>query len=188
MEGIDITLGFWLFLQRQPNLEKNNLWFLCSICYWYQTFFVICWRSLKIGLWLLLQSHMSLEKRLRLEGHRPLMFLRRKKRMMFMFNMLLVSNLDHVLSMTWLNLTRLQLESCTFCCFARTQNRVEVQIKSQNTSDLSKINQPSAYWEYILRWIIHYTLYSVYFQKLAENFWDTFWCTKKRWQNFSRKS
>ena len=85
-----------------------------------------------------------------------------------------------------LDLTRLQLESCTFCCFARTQNRVEVQIKSQYTSDLSKINQPSAYWEYILRWIIHYTLYSVYFQKLAENFWDTFWCTKK--QNFSRKS
>ena len=77
MEGIDITLGFWLFLQRQPNLEKNNLWFLCSICYWYQTFFVICWRSLKIGLWLLLQSHMSREKRLRLEGHRPLIFLRK---------------------------------------------------------------------------------------------------------------
>ena len=77
-----------------------------------------------------------------------------------------------------LDLTRLQLESCTFCCFARTQNRVEVQIKSQNTSDLSKINQPSAYWEYILRWIIHYTLYSIYFQKLAEIFWHTFWCTK----------
>ena len=95
-----------------------------------------------------------------------------------------------------LNLT-LQLKSCTFCCFARTRNRVEVQIKSQNTSDLSKINQPSAYWEYIIRWIIHYTLYSTYFQKLAENFWDTFWCTKKtvtkfqpkildvRWQNWS---
>ena len=77
MEGIDITLGFWLFLQRQPNLEKNNLWFLCSTCNWYKTFIVICWRSIKIGLWLLLQSHMSLEKRLRLEGHRPLMFLRK---------------------------------------------------------------------------------------------------------------
>ena len=78
MEGIDITLGFWLFPQRQPNLEKNNLWFLCSICNWYQTFIVICWWSIKIGLWLLLQSHMSLEKRLRLEGRRPLMFLRKK--------------------------------------------------------------------------------------------------------------
>ena len=29
-----------------------------------------------------------------------------------------------------LDLTRLQLERCTFCCFARTQNRAEVQIKS----------------------------------------------------------
>ena len=69
-----------------------------------------------------------------------------------------------------LDLTRLQLESCTFCCFARTQNRVEVQIKSQNTSDLSKINQPSAYWEYILRWIIHYTPQSIFSKTSVTHF------------------
>ena len=85
-----------------------------------------------------------------------------------------------------LDLTRLQLESCTFCCFARTQNRVEVQIKSQNTSDLSKMNQPSAYWEYILRWIIHYTPQSIFSKTSVTHFGGQ--KTKKRWQNFSQKS
>ena len=167
---------------------KKKLWCLCSICYWYQTFIVIYWRCIKIGLWLLLQSQPILEKQLRLEGHRPLVFLR-KTHVVYVQYVIDIKPWSRFIDDLYrLNLTRLQLESCTFCCFARTQNRVEVQIKSQYTSDLSKINQPSAYWEYILRWIIHYTLYSVYFQKLAENFWDTFWCTKKRWQNSSRKS
>ena len=114
-----------------------------------------------------------------------------------MFNLLLISNIDHDLLMIYIDWTWQDCSWKVALSAVLPGHRTELKYRlshrtlqiCQKYTNLQPIENLSFVGLYT-------TLYSLYFQELAENFWDTFQWTKKtvtkfqpkildvRWQNW----
>ena len=114
-----------------------------------------------------------------------------------MFNLLLISNLDHDLLMIYIDWTWQDCSWKVALSAVLPGHRTELKYRlSHRTPQICQKYTNLQPIENLSFVGLYTTLYSLYFQKLAENFWDTFRWTKKtvtkfqpkildvRWQNW----